>query len=128
MPMSAEMSLPATGQGAVGIECRVGDTAIEALIAPLNCVDTHDRVMAERAMNVRLNGGCQVPIGGFAVLEGDTLWLRGLVGSVDGTQMLRAEGRAPRTQAQALGVQVAEALLAQGADRILAQAGIEAHA
>ena len=127
-PMSAKMSLPATGQGAVGIECRVGDTAIEALIAPLNCVDTHDRVMAERAMNVRLNGGCQVPIGGFAVLEGDMLWLRGLVGSVDGTQMLRAEARAPRAEAQALGVQVAEALLAQGADRILAQAGIEVHA
>jgi len=128
MSMTAETSLPSVGQGAVGIECRVGDTAIEALIAPLNCVDTFDRVMAERAMNARLNGGCQVPIGGFALLEGDTLWLRGLVGSVDGTQMLRAEGRAARSEAQSLGVQVADMLLAQGADQILQRAGIEVRA
>ena len=126
MGLPAETSLPAIGQGAVGIECRVNDPAIETLIAPLNCKDTFDRVIAERAMNTRLNGGCQVPIGGFAVLEGDTLWLRGLVGSTDGTQMLRAEARAPRTQAHALGVQVAEELLAQGADKILAEVGIEA--
>ncbi|TQV62247.1 MAG: hydroxymethylbilane synthase [Halothiobacillaceae bacterium] len=121
-----ETSLPAIGQGAVGIECRVNDPAIEALIAPLNCRDTFDRVMAERAMNARLNGGCQVPIGGYAVLEGDTLWLRGLVGSIDGTQMLRFDARAPRLDARALGVRVAEALLAQGAERILAEAGIVA--
>lgn len=121
-----EVSLPAIGQGAVGIECRVNDPAIENLIAPLNCKDTADRVIAERAMNTRLNGGCQVPIGGYAVLEGDMLWLRGLVGSTDGKQMLRAEGRAPRAQAHALGVQVAEALLDQGADKILAEVGIEA--
>ncbi|MEW5838850.1 MAG: hydroxymethylbilane synthase [Pseudomonadota bacterium] len=128
MSMTAEMSLPAIGQGAVGIECRTGDAAIEALIAPLRCADTFDRVSAERAMSARLNGGCQVPIGGFAVLEGDMLWLRGLVGSLDGRQMLTAEARAPRGEAQALGVRVAEMLLAQGADRILAQAGIEVHA
>ncbi len=125
MRLPAELSLPAIGQGAVGIECRRGDAAIEALIAPLRCADTFDRVSAERAMNARLNGGCQVPIGGFAVLEGDTLWLRGLVGSLDGQRMLRAEARAPRGDAEALGVQVAEMLLAQGADRILAEAGIE---
>ena len=125
MSMSAEMSLPAIGQGAVGIECRAGDAAIEALIAPLRCADTFDRVMAERAMNARLNGGCQVPIGGFAVLEGEMLWLRGLVGSLDGQQILRAEARAPRHQAAELGVRVAESLLAQGAEQILAQAGIE---
>ena len=125
MSMTAEMSLPAIGQGAVGIECRVGDAAIEALIAPLRCAETFDRVSAERAMNARLNGGCQVPIGGFAVLEGEMLWLRGLVGSLDGQTMLRAEARAPRGEAKALGELVADALLAQGADRILAQAGID---
>ncbi|MEW6444630.1 MAG: hydroxymethylbilane synthase [Pseudomonadota bacterium] len=126
MGLPAETSLPAIGQGAVGIECRVNDPAIESLIAPLNCPDTFDRVSAERAMNTRLNGGCQVPIGGYALLEGDMLWLRGLVGSLDGARMLRAEGRAHRSEARALGVQVAEALLAQGADRILAEVGIEA--
>ncbi|MFZ5465891.1 MAG: hydroxymethylbilane synthase [Pseudomonadota bacterium] len=126
MALPPEVSLPAIGQGAVGIECRTNDPAIETLIAPLNCRDTSDRVMAERAMNTRLNGGCQVPIGGFAVLEGDMLWLRGLVGSTDGKQMLRAEGRAHRMDAHALGVRVAEDLLAQGADRILAEVGIEA--
>ncbi len=126
MALPPEVSLPAIGQGAVGIECRTHDAAIEGLIAPLNCRDTADCVMAERAMNTRLNGGCQVPIGGFAVLEGDTLWLRGLVGSLDGKQMLRAEGRAHRLDAHALGVRVAEDLLAQGADRILADVGIEA--
>jgi len=126
MALPPEVSLPAIGQGAVGIECRTHDAAIEGLIAHLNCRDTADCVMAERAMNTRLNGGCQVPIGGFAVLEGDTLWLRGLVGSLDGKQMLRAEGRAHRLDAHALGVRVAEDLLAQGADRILADVGIEA--
>ncbi|HET19375.1 MAG TPA: hydroxymethylbilane synthase [Chromatiales bacterium] len=126
MGLPPEISLPAIGQGAVGIECRVNDPAIEALIAPLNCKDTYDRVTAERAMNTRLNGGCQVPIGGYAVLEGDDLWLRGLVGSTDGKQMLRAEGSAHRSEAHALGVRVAEDLLAQGADRILAEVGIEA--
>ncbi|MCK5881347.1 MAG: hydroxymethylbilane synthase, partial [Sinobacterium sp.] len=86
--------LPACGQGAVGIELRVEDPEIEALISVLNDADTQDRVGAERAMNTRLNGGCQVPIAGFAVLEGDNLYLRGLVGSADGKQMLRAEARA----------------------------------
>jgi len=126
MHLPPEVSLPAIGQGAVGIECRCNDPAIEALLAPLNCKDTFDCVSAERAMNTRLNGGCQVPIGGYAVLEGDMLWLRGLVGSTDGKQMLRAEGRAHRSEARALGVRVAEDLLAQGADRILADVGIEA--
>ncbi|MGK0674684.1 MAG: hydroxymethylbilane synthase [Halothiobacillaceae bacterium] len=124
MALPPEVSLPAIGQGAVGIECRTHDAAIEDLIAPLNCRDTHDCVMAERAMNTRLNGGCQVPIAGFAVLEGDTLWLRGLVGSLDGQQILRAEGRAHRLDAHALGVRVAEELLARGADAILAAVGI----
>ncbi|HLT04240.1 MAG TPA: hydroxymethylbilane synthase [Pseudomonas sp.] len=118
--ISAEDSLPAGGQGAVGIECRVDDAEVHALLAPLNHADTADRVIAERALNKHLNGGCQVPIACYALLEGDELWLRGLVGQPDGARLLRAEARAPRGDAEALGVQVAEALLAQGADAILA--------
>ncbi len=118
--LSAEDSLPAGGQGAVGIECRSADVELQALLAPLHHADTADRVNAERALNKHLNGGCQVPIACYALLEGDQLWLRGLVGQPDGGELLRAEARAPRAAAEALGVQVAEALLAQGADRVLA--------
>ena len=118
--ISAEDSLPAGGQGAVGIECRSADAEVHALLAPLHHADTADRVNAERALNKRLNGGCQVPIACYALLEGGELWLRGLVGQPDGGELLRAEARAPRAAAEALGVQVAEALLAQGAARILA--------
>jgi len=78
------------------------------------------RVTAERALNKHLNGGCQVPIACYALLEDEQLWLRGLVGQPDGGLLLRAEGRAPAADAEALGVQVAEALLAQGASAILA--------
>lgn len=118
--ISAEDSLPAGGQGAVGIECRSADAEVHALLAPLHHADTADRVNAERALNKRLNGGCQVPIACYALLEGGELWLRGLVGQPDGGELLRAEARAPRAAAETLGVQVAEALLAQGAARILA--------
>ena len=117
--ISAEDSLPAGGQGAVGIECRTADSEIHALLAPLHHRDTALRVTAERALNKHLNGGCQVPIACYAVLEGEQLWLRGLVGQPDGSQLLRAEQRAPVTAAEQLGVQVAEALLAQGAAAIL---------
>ncbi|MFP8968629.1 hydroxymethylbilane synthase [Pokkaliibacter sp. CJK22405] len=117
--LPAVTSLPAGGQGAVGIECRTNDERILQLLTPLHHKDTADRVLAERALNRRLEGGCQVPIGCFAELENDQLWLRGLVGSPDGTQVLRAEIRGPRQQAEQLGVAVAEALLSQGAGSIL---------
>ncbi len=117
--ISAEDSLPAGGQGAVGIECRTADSEIHALLAPLHHADTADRVNAERALNKHLNGGCQVPIACYALLEDDQLWLRGLVGQPDGGLLLRAEARAPRAAAEQLGVQVAEQLLAQGAADIL---------
>jgi len=117
--IGVDESLPAGGQGAVGIECRTDDAELHQLLACLNDPQTATRVTAERALNRHLNGGCQVPIACYAVLEGDQLWLRGLVGQPDGTQLLRAEGRAPAGQAEALGVQVAEALLAQGAAQIL---------
>jgi len=117
--LSVEHSLPAGGQGAVGIECRSADTDLHALLTPLHHDDTAARVIAERAMNKHLNGGCQVPIACYAVLEGDSLWLRGLVGQPSGTLTLSADARAPRADAEALGIQVAEQLLAQGAAQIL---------
>ncbi|WP_067515509.1 hydroxymethylbilane synthase [Endozoicomonas ascidiicola] len=112
-------SLPAAGQGAVGIELRMDDEETRQLIAPLHHEETAIRVGAERAMNRRLNGGCQVPIGGFAELEGDQLYMRGLVGDPDGTTIYRSEVRCAISDFEAAGIQVADALLAQGADKIL---------
>ncbi|WP_106476529.1 hydroxymethylbilane synthase [Phytohalomonas tamaricis] len=119
--LAPEISLPACGQGALGIECRMDDEELMALVAPLSDARSTLQVLAERAMNTRLEGGCQVPIGGYAVLEEDdqTLWLRALVGSPDGTQVLRAEARGPAQAPEQLGVQVAEDLLARGARDIL---------
>jgi hydroxymethylbilane synthase len=118
--IAVEDSLPAIGQGAIGIECRSEDERVQALIEPLHHLHTAQRVLAERAMNARLQGGCQVPIAGHAVREGQALYLRGLVGTPDGRRVLRAEGRAPAVEAEALGERVADELLAQGADAILA--------
>lgn len=117
--MPPEELLPAVGQGAVGIECREDDGELKGLLAPLNDTDTWDRVIAERAMNRRLEGGCQVPIAGYAELEGDNLWLRALVASEDGGEVLRAEGRAPRSEGAQLGRRLGQELLDKGADRIL---------
>ncbi|AMB81599.1 MULTISPECIES: hydroxymethylbilane synthase [Pseudomonas] len=118
-PISIEHSLPAGGQGAVGIECRSSDPEIHALLAPLHHADTAVRVTAERSLNKHLNGGCQVPIACYAVLEGEQVWLRGLVGDPGGGLLLSAEARGPQSAATELGVQVAEDLLAQGAGAIL---------
>ncbi len=112
-------SLPAIGQGAIGIECRSADPRTNDLIAPLHHRDTADRVLAERAMNARLHGGCQVPIAGHALVEGDRLVLKGLVGTPDGSRILRAESEGPRADWEAIGTRVADDLLAQGADEIL---------
>ena len=117
--LDTEVSLPAIGQGAVGIECRSDDAEINKLIAVLDDRDTHTRVSAERAMNHRLEGGCQVPIGGHAVLDGDTLHLRGLVGAPDGSRVIRGEISGPRTDAEKLGVALADELLGKGAAAIL---------
>jgi hydroxymethylbilane synthase len=116
-----ELSLPAGGQGAVGVECRTNDARTRALLAPLHHKDTADRVLAERALNRRLEGGCQVPIACYAQLQGDNLYLRGLVGEPSGKTVLRAEVTGPRAKAEQLGVQVAEMLLDQGAGAILAK-------
>lgn len=114
-------SLPAVGQGAVGIECRMDDHLVQKLLAPLADEETTVCVKAERAMNVRLQGGCQVPIGGYAVLENNQIRLRALVGELDGSSIIRAEGKSVVEKAEELGVQIAEQLLAQGADSILAK-------
>ena len=116
-----EQSLPANGQGAVGIECRLDDDELLTLLAPLEHLPTRQRVLAERAMNRALQGGCQVPIGAYAELEGDQLWLRGLVGSPDGRQILHAECRGAASEPEALGQALADQLLAQGAARLLTE-------
>lgn len=117
--LPAEMSLPAVGQGAVGIECRNDDEALHQLLAPLNHPSTALCVQAERAMNIRLEGGCQVPIASFALLEGDQIWLRGLVGTPEGDVIIAGERRGPAQQAAALGTSLADELLARGAGDIL---------
>lgn len=115
-----EFSLPANGQGAVGIECRLDDVATRALLAPLEHAQTRYCVSAERAMNRALQGGCQVPIGAFAEMQdNDHIWLRGLVGAVDGSQIIHGDISGPKEQAEELGKLLAEQLLAQGADDIL---------
>ncbi|OHU84584.1 MULTISPECIES: hydroxymethylbilane synthase [Pseudoalteromonas] len=116
-----ELSLPANGQGAVGIECRSDDTLTKSLLAPLEHAETRIRVLAERAMNRRLEGGCQVPIGAYAQVSGDQVQLRGLVGAVDGSEILRAQVSGRSEDAEQLGIELAEQLLAQGADKILAE-------
>ncbi len=118
--LDEDLSLPAVGQGAVGVEIRSEDNELKKLLAPLNHSDTALRVRAERAMNNRLEGGCQVPIAGFALLNEDQLWLRGRVGSPDGSTLLEAEARGASNNPEALGRAVAEALLNQGAGDILA--------
>ncbi len=104
----------------MGIECRLDDAWTQALLAPLNHAETAVRVRAERAMNTRLEGGCQVPIGSYAELVNGELWLRALVGAPDGSQMVRGERRGPAEQAEALGISLAEELLDNGARDILA--------
>ena len=112
-------SLPAIGQGAVGIECRSDDPRINELIAPLNHAETATRVLAERAMNNRLEGGCQVPIGGYAVLNNGQVTLKGLVGKPDGTEIIRGDISGKTEDAETLGKTLADDLLARGAREIL---------
>lgn len=117
--LPAEQSLPANGQGAVGIECRTDDAETLALLAPLEHRSTRLCVQAERAMNRRLNGGCQVPIGAFATLDHDTLHLTGLVGSLDGQTIIKSQISGPASEGEQLGYQLADELLSRGADVIL---------
>ncbi|EIJ34939.1 hydroxymethylbilane synthase [Thiothrix nivea] len=124
--LSTEQSLPAIGQGAVGIECRRNDPRVENLLAPLLHPETAVRVRAERAMNHRLNGGCQIPVAGFAELVDGNLRLRGLIGFPDGSALYSCEKTGCVVDPNALGIEVAENLLAQGGDKVLASLGIHA--
>ena len=117
--LEPEFSLPAIGQGAIGVECRLDDAKTRELVAALDDPATRIRVAAERAFNARLQGGCQVPIAGYAILEGDRLWLRGLVGEPDGSQIVAGEIRGLAASAATLGTSLAEELLGRGADAIL---------
>ncbi len=117
--LDADVSLPAVGQGAVGIECRNDDAELIELLQALDHEDTHTRVTAERAMNTRLEGGCQVPIGSFATLDDNVLTITGMVGQPDGSTLLYASATGDRQRAAELGTEVADALLAQGAGDIL---------
>ncbi|PSV13362.1 hydroxymethylbilane synthase [Photobacterium kishitanii] len=117
--IAPEVSLPAVGQGAVGIECRLNDQRVRDLLAPLNHQPTATRVLCERAMNNRLQGGCQVPIGSYSELQGDNIWLRALVGEPDGSIIIRAEISGPIAAAEQLGETLADELLAKGAKDIL---------
>ncbi|MGP5495115.1 hydroxymethylbilane synthase [Psychrobacter celer] len=145
--LDIDACLPAVGQGALAIECREGDDAVLQLLAPLNDNKARIRLIAERALNRHLEGGCQVPIAAYAVLQmadeteedrakntengnnddGNILWLRGRVGQADGSELLKAEKRITLTgnqdeqeaQANQLGIDVADMLLADGAGAIL---------
>ena len=119
--LPTEQSLPAVGQGAIGIECRAGRPDLVALLAPLNHAVTAACVTAERAMSRALAGSCQVPLGGFAEIADGTLRLRGFVSSVDGQRVVRAEVAGKPEQAEQLGKDLAQRLIGMGADKILAE-------
>ncbi len=119
--LSTDVSLPAIGQGALGIETRRGDLKVEDRIGFLNDREAFLSVTAERALLRRLEGGCQVPIAAYGRIAGADLLLEGLVGTVDGRRLLRHHLKGPPDQAEALGIQLAEMLLNQGAGEILSE-------
>lgn len=117
--ISSSWILPAVGQGAVGLEARVGDTEILKLLSVLNHTDTADRITAERALNKRLKGGCQVPIACYAMLDGDTLHLQALVAEPDGSKVVQGDISGHRNDGEQLGIKLADDLLSRGAKEIL---------
>lgn len=125
--IAPELMLPAVGQGAVGIECRTDDEHTRALLAPLADHITSRCVAAERAMNTRLQGGCQVPIAGYATYQDGRIQLHARVGAVNGSRLLEESMSGPEADAELMGVEVAERLLAAGADVILAEVYGDSH-
>lgn len=117
--LPVELSLPAVGQGALALEVRSADVQVRERASTLEHRPSRLAVDAERAFLARLEGGCTIPMGGHAVLEGNQLWLRGFVGSPDGAEVLRGEKRGPVTDGAQLGRALAEELLGRGADRLL---------
>lgn len=122
--LSPTASLPAVGQGAIAIETRAGDKDTQAVLQVLDDQDTRDCIIAERALNGILNGGCQAPVAGFATLQGDVLQMTALVATPDGKTVLRESAEAPRSDAVLLGQRIGQALLDKGADKILADLAI----
>ncbi|GAB4439907.1 MAG: hydroxymethylbilane synthase [Chloroflexi bacterium OHK40] len=118
--LPAEQMLPAVAQGTLAIECRAGDAATRALLAPLDHGPTRAAALAERAFLRRLEGGCQVPIAAHASAEGASLLLRGLVGSLDGATVVRGELAGSPGEPETLGTALADELLTRGAGAILA--------
>ena len=114
-----DIMLPAVGQGAVGVQCRSDDADTTALLMPLDHAPTHARITAERAANAHLGGGCHLPIGAFAEIEGEQLHLRGLVGRPDGSEILFASAKGLVSEAEAVGHTLADDLLDQGAKALL---------
>jgi len=119
--LEPSLMLPAVGQGALGLECREDDQEVRQLVKALNHPQTAQAVAAERGFLARLEGGCQVPIAGYAVLEKGVVVFKGLVASLDGRLIVRGEGLAPPDQARAMGAAVAEEVLARGGREILTQ-------
>jgi hydroxymethylbilane synthase len=115
------LSIPAVGQGALAIEIKAGRDDIAALLAPLNHAETEACVMAERAMSRALSGSCTVPLGAFATVANGAITMTGFVASVDGKKIVKAEVKGDAKQAEGLGKQLAEKLISQGADKILAE-------
>ncbi len=119
-PLTIDQMLPAVGQGAIGIEYRMSNTAIQPFLLPLNDPLTAACVTAERAMNALLNGGCQAPIAGLASIVHESLVLRGLVAQPDGTKFYRSQQSGPINAAEHIGNQVARELLGYGAGAVIA--------
>ncbi|AJE04466.1 hydroxymethylbilane synthase [Geobacter pickeringii] len=119
--LPVELSLPAIGQGALGLECRLDDTAVRETIDFFNHPDTAHAVRAERALLWRCEGGCQVPIAAHGQVGGDTLTLTGFIASVDGTRSVKESITGPATDCDKLGIALAEDLLAAGGHEILAE-------
>lgn len=113
--------LPAVGQGAIGIEARLNDNKIHQLLNPLDDENTRYQIIAERSMNQYLQGGCQVPIGVYSNINGDQLQLQGLVGTLDGKQIIKTQISGAKNDAQDLGSKLAQQLIQLGADKILLQ-------
>lgn len=114
-----DIMLPAVGQGSIGVELREDDEEIREVVAKINHKESEMSILAERAMLRKLEGGCQIPIGALGQVEGSQLRLRGLVASLDGSELLYDELTGPVAEAESLGVKLADRLLAKGADRIL---------
>jgi hydroxymethylbilane synthase len=117
--LPAEVSLHAVGQGALGIECRADDTEVLSLLKAIEHIPTRDRALAERAFLRELEGGCQVPIGVNTNLEGDTLTLTGIVAGVDGKKFVKDTVTGTASEAEKLGIELAQRLRQQGAQEIL---------